>query len=1191
MAGVKWTENQLNAINARNGAVLVSAAAGSGKTAVLVERIIDMITDPVKPVDADRFLVVTYTRAAAGEMKERIAARLDELIAADPHNIQLLNQQLRLTRSKISTIHSFCSDLVREYFYTIDVPADFRIGDEQELTVLKNAAMQNVLVKKYESGSKIFLKTVEAFSNVKDDKNLQKIVFLLYEFLRSNPFPDVWMQEKAEMYTNGSSADETVWGKVILQKAEISALFLKSLSEQSLRLIKNEPALIDSGVGRVVSGDDAFVSLLVKRIKERNWDGIIDLLGTYSADRMTAPRGYKDNETKVMLTGYHKVIKSTIEDIQGLFFSSNDECMEDIKRLAPIVEELFDITRLFDMEYSSIKYERALADYSDLEHWALKLLAKNTDSGVEFTETARLVSSRFDYVMVDEYQDANLIQDTIFKAVSDNDSKLFVVGDVKQSIYRFRQAMPEIFIERKNRYIPYIKENEKYPARIILDKNFRSRDGVTQAVNFVFRNLMSPEVGDIEYDMTEELVTGASYEEDGANAASFHLIDLKKTATGSMDIEEARYIARLIHTMMETETITVKGEKRRPEFGDFCILLRGAKSHGQIFADELSRFGIHAFSDANDSFFEAYEIQVILSLFRVIDNPVQDVPLAAVMLSPIYGFTPDELAQYRIEAQGASLYGALLIQNKAKNQKTRAFTDSMSRLRKISTAVSTDVMLNRIYEETSFPEIVAAMEDGAFKKKNLRMILQYAKGYESSGYRGLSGFVKFIDRLQENGCDLAAADKSPDSGTNAVHIMTIHKSKGLEYPICIVANLARKINTDTTDAVLLHNELGLGVRRRDDKKLCSYTTMPREAVALEIKRNELSEELRVLYVAMTRAKERLVMIGSVNNAIEKYLPKRAERLAYDNKISPYSVSDVNSMCDWIVDCLLVHPTNFKLRKLAGYNGKVSQESTADWNIEIVEDLIDKFEDAETLADENDESKADIFSDDFAANEYLSIIENKLGREYAYTEMTKIPVKVSASAIAHRERNQSYIAVSKPDFMKKGELSGAEKGTAMHNFAQYCDFANAKISVESEIDRLVERGFITDRQAESLSRESIHSFLDSDLVHRMTSSESLEREYRFTVEIPAGLVDNSLQFPYSEEPIILQGAIDCMFEENGRMVIVDYKTDRISSTERLAENYKPQLRLYKLAVEQITGKRVEQCLLYSFYLNCEVILDL
>lgn len=1184
MADVSWTDSQLNAINAKDGAVLVSAAAGSGKTAVLVERVIRMITDSENPTDVDRLLVVTYTRAAAGEMKERIDARLSQLLEEDPYNDNLHRQQLLLGRAQISTIHSFCSEIVREYFYILNIAADFRIADDGELSIIRDQAMQNILERQYSKNDDIFENTVEVFSSVRDDTILQGIILRLYEFLRSHPFPSDWIKEKTAMYDVSKSAGDTQWGRTIINHSLVTAGFIKTLSDTSLKLLENEPKLNESSFGNLIRDDSIFISHLINRLQSGVWNDIIDILNIYKAGTLRAPKGYTDNEIKVAAADMRKIIKDSIDEIKRLFIRNNEQCMDDIADLSPVVAKLFELTQLFSDEYSHLKEEKGIADFSDLEHWALRLLAENTDEGVKFTDISKAISSRFDYVMVDEYQDANTIQDTIFKAVSDNDRKLFVVGDVKQSIYRFRQAMPEIFIGRKNRYTLYDSSNEQYPAKIILDMNFRSREGVTSGVNFVFKNLMSTSVGEIEYNEEEALKTGAKYEKDTGNAVSFHLLDLEKSDTGDRDTEEARYIGKLIYKMMSQEQIKSKDGLRKPTYGDFCILMRGVTNHAVTFEQELLKLGIPCVSETSESFFSQQEIRVMLSFLRIIDNPVQDIPLAAVMMSPIFGFTPDDLAKMRAKHPIGSLYYIVLCECQDGNKKTQSFVDTVNRLRVKAANVTSDKLINIIYNETSYPEIVSSGSDGMFKLSNLRLLIHYAKAYENSGYKGIGGFVRFIDRLHESSCDLAAASHKSTISENAVRIMTIHKSKGLEFPICIVANLNRRFNTDTKNEVLLHNELGLGVRRKDDKRMCRYTTMPREAVALEIKRSEISEELRVLYVALTRAKERLVLVGSVNSP-ERYMRGVVKSFAFDKVISPYTAANASCMCDWITDCLLVHKSGGRLREMGGYFGEISEISDFNWDVNIVSEFDTLGQNDNATAISQALTAADSFDRE---QEYLDILNKKLSREYEYSKATEIPVKVTASSLAEKKSSLSYEIETAPSFLSKQKVTGAMRGTAMHTFAQYCRFEEAIDDIESEILRLADSGFLTKEQADVLSREDIFAFLSSPLVSRMKKSENIKREFRFTVEVPAGIADETLMPPYSEEPIILQGAVDCMFEEDGKMIIVDYKTDRGKTKEQLSEMYSVQLRLYKNAVEQITGKTVSQCIIYSFALGEEII---
>ena len=1186
MSAVKWTPNQLDAIKAREGAVLVSAAAGSGKTAVLVERVIDMITDPENPVDADRFLVVTYTRAAAAEMKDRIAARIDELLKNDPKNRELHRQQLLLSRAKISTIHSFCSDLAREFFYSLDIPADFRIADEQELSILKEAAINNVFERKYNENSEDFINTLEAFSSVRDDSAFKKVVLKLYEFLRSHPFPEIWLEEKAAMFNPELQPDETQWGKVVLSHACMTVGFMKNISDLSIKMLSDEPKLLEAKFGQCIYNDAEFIDTLKQYVEEGKWDSIGYTISNYSFGTLSTPKGFKDNYTKMVIAAYRDTIKKITSELNNIFSINSEECRREIGELAPIVKCLFEIIKSFGEEYSMLKREKSAADFSDLEHWTLKLLVRITENGIVTTNIAKEVSSRFDYVMVDEYQDVNNIQDTIFKAVSDNDRKLFVVGDVKQSIYRFRQAMPEIFIRRKNRYKPYSRENEQYPAKIILDRNFRSRKGVTNAVNFVFQNLMSEQVGDIDYTEEEKLVPQADYDQDSGKEVSYHLLGVKNSESKNKDADEARYIGRLINELKQTEYVYEKGSRRKPEYSDFCILLRGVKGRANIYSEELKKLGIPSVSEISDSFFERKEIRIIMSLLQIIDNPVRDIPLAAVMLSPIFGFTPDDLAAIRTNSPKGSLYAAILHESANENEKVKSFVEALDEFRRIAIELPTDELINKIYAETSFPEIVSAEDEGEYRRKNLRLLTVYAKSYEESGYRGLGGFVRFIDKLREQGGNLESAKRPTHINGGAVRIMTIHKSKGLEFPFCIVAGLSHKINSDLSGEVLLHNELGIGIKEKDKQRFCKYTTMPREAVSLEIKRNEMSEELRVLYVALTRAREKLILVTTVSDTTD-YLSKVAEKLAFDERITPYSVSSAKSLGDWLAQCVLVHPCSAELRKTAGYTGGFSHIQAKQWDIHIVEDINELYKQdnsEQTEYETTEDNNVDESVREKAKAEYKEFIERSLTAEYKYRELTTIPMKVSASALSHRETEKYFRAVSKPDFLRDKKISGAQKGTAMHNFVQYCDFKKASCDIDSEVQRLVERGFITEAQADCLDKESLKSFFDSDLMKRILSSENTEREYRFTVEIPAGVADSTLISPYSEEPIILQGAVDCMFEENGKIVIIDYKTDKVSSLAELEEMYYKQLDLYKMAVEQITGKVVAECLLYSFKLG-------
>lgn len=1174
MAIRKWTENQQAAINARSGSLLVSAAAGSGKTAVLVQRVIERITDKENPTDADRLLVVTYTRAAANEMRERIMAKLDGLIAENPYDSALQRQLILLERANICTVHSFCSDLIHQNFYRLNISSDFRIADDAELTIIQNAALNSVLDELYESGNKDFYSLVEAFSSVRDDKALQSVILKLYGFLLSHPFPEKWLKEKAEMYSPNVPAAQTVWGKSIIGYAADAIEYCITLNEKSLELA-SEDALLYEKASKQLLVDKGYLAILKNKLAEGSWNDIARFVYSFENGRLSTPRGYAEDINKIKISSNRDVLKKVIKNLKELFAYTEEECAEDIRELSPIVKCLFKTVEMFSERFAKAKQDKGIADFSDLEHLALKLLVKYDDGGYAFTDIAYAARSRYDEVMVDEYQDVNEVQDIIFSAVSRDENNLFVVGDVKQSIYRFRQAMPEIFLRKKNSVQNYHKGLSNTPSKIILDKNFRSRSGITDSVNFVFSHLMSEKAGDMEYTEEERLVAGAVFPNKDEADTELHILRL---ADGDdMNITEAHHIADIILSMVNSYMINDGDSLRPAAFGDFCILLRSANRHAPVFVKELGLLGIPAFSDSTESFLTVYEISVMLSLLNVLDNPIQDIPLLSVMMSPIYGFTPDEMAAVRLNGKSEKLYFAVKKAAADGDIKCRDFLCELYELRHTAAVSPSDVLINAVYEKTGFTSIVQSMKNGSARLNNLRLLQEYAKGYEASGYKGLSGFIGFINKLSMQGGDLPSAGNSKAANLNAVHIMSIHKSKGLEFPICIVANMSRKINSDKTEDVLLHSELGLGVRKRDLKLMCRYNTMPRQAVSLEIERGEKSEELRVLYVAMTRAKEKLIMLSSVKNP-EKYITDLASALTSSDKISPYTVLNAKNMSDWIVSCALLHKSGGILREIAANPIYIPPSDDALWYIKIYDEA-EKTENIEDTAATENVSEAENKDDDF-----LKVIYSRLNSEYKFAALNKLPVKVAASVLAAEESSDEHFITSRPAFMRESGMTPAEKGTALHSFMQFADFKNAVVSLENEIERLKENKFLADYECDAIDRNHVSAFLGGMLMQRINSSSKLYREFRFTVKIKAGRVDKTLTPPFDNEDIILQGAVDLAFEENGYLVIVDYKTDNVKQTEDLKKRYAAQLLLYKEAMEQCTGLKVKECILYSFKLN-------
>lgn len=1197
MAEKRWTENQKNAIEATKGSVLVSAAAGSGKTAVLVERVIRRITSPINPIDIDKLLVVTYTRAAAAEMKERISQKLNELLLKDPFNQHLRRQQLILPNASISTIHSFCSEIVKEHFFDCDVSPNFRLAEETELNLLKQQALEQVLSNAYDSDDPQFLYFTSAFSTAKSEKNLNTIVLSLYTFLCAHPFSEKWMNEKERMYDFNEDVAQTPWGNVLLTYTKDAAEFLTHIAQESITLFSELPELGEK-VLDTLQLDLQYAQAFAKAVETGHWDKIRRQLELYSAATFSAPRAFTENPIKKKIHGNHNLIKDVVKKkLQPVFAKSAETCRDEIYTLSPLIHQLFSIVRQFGETYSTLKKEKNWLDFNDLEHFTLSVLVNETDDGFTFTNAAKEIASNFTEVMVDEYQDANEVQDIIFQAVSSGNKNLFVVGDVKQSIYGFRQAMPEIFIRRKESYFLYDTEKKLYPAKIILDKNFRSRAGITDAVNFIFKRLLSKDIGDMEYTDEEQLVAGASYPVSSTPDVSFHLLQ----AHDDMNIQESRHIAGIIKTLVGKYEITQGDKARTTAYSDCAILLRNANKHAGVIVKELLAQGIPAVSDVSESFLKANEISVMLSFLKVIDNPMQDIPLLTVLMSPIYAFSADEMAEIRLAQPKENLYNALKYCAENENTKAKHFFEQLTLYRAFAVANTADELLQRIFIETGYAQMVSATENGALKVNNLRLLQKYAKAYENSGNsRGLSGFMYYIQRLEENGGDLPSSPSLQD--VNAVKVMSIHRSKGLEFPICFVAGLSRQMVKDKDD-ILLHGELGLGIRKRDTENHLRINTMPRTSINLELERENKSEELRVLYVAMTRAREKLYLIASKEKPVE-YLHKIGLTLTSSDKLSPFVVRDSSSMADWVTACAMLHPSAEALRQAADMVIGCAEAGGHLWDVKLVlcneneeTDSADKTQDYEkqqeykTELTENDLAALKIEQDEFLKNTEKQVplaqenkaqiidieeLKRRFAAKYAHKESTHLPVKVSVSQVAHSSAEN--IILSHPSFLLNEDLTPAQKGTALHNFMQYANYRNALNNPAKELDRLTKNGFISQKEQQVIDLKKVTACLKHPLMQRCIQAEKIYREYRFTVTVSADMLDDTTQA--NDEEIILQGAVDCAFVEDGELVIIDYKTDRVKELSTLTQRYSKQLQLYRYAMEKTTGLPVKECIIFA-----------
>ena len=1177
MAERRWTPDQKNAISARDGAVLVSAAAGSGKTAVLVERVIQILTDKGRPCDADRLLVVTFTKAAAAEMKERISARISEMLLVEPSNRNLQRQQLMLANAHISTIHSFCNELIRENFFELDMSPEFRIADENEMMLLKDEAMQVVLEEPYGTGSQEFLTLVETFSSGRDDQKLIDTVLTLYEFIRSHPFPEKWLDDKLRFYDKVENVGETVFARILLDYARMSLRHCLVLTENSLRVVQGVEK-IRLAYEETLTSDKELLSGLQAALDGGSWDKFSSALKQVKFSALKRLSGFSDDPAKLAVTQNRQEVKDIIKDLAKLFFLSEAQCREDLTALRPIIAELFALVRDFGRQLDALKLEKNVVDFGDLEHLTLKLLVRRSADGFEKTDLARGLSRQFDFVMVDEYQDTNEAQDLIFRALSDDERNLFVVGDVKQSIYGFRQAMPEIFLRRKQKYQPFDAKKETYPAKIILDKNFRSRKGILGATNFIFSQLMSTSMGEIEYNDEEKLTLGADYLDKDDADVELAVLDLSAAAGESMNTSEARYIAARIAQMIgEKHQVKDKDSTRPVTYGDFCILLRSANKHAAEFVKELEKCGIPAWSDTSNSFFGTVEVATMLSILKVIDNPIQDVPLLAVMLSPMFGFTPDDLSEIRVAERSVPMYFAVKKCAELGDKKCEKFLRELAYYRRLASTQPSDKLIQHVYDRTGYAAVVQAMRDGHLRLNNLRLLLEYARNYEASGYKGLAGFIRFIERLEEQKADLSSSN-SLSEGANVVKVMSIHRSKGLEFPVCFLANCSRKFNKDVGE-ILMHPELGPAVKLLDRELMRKYTTFQRDAVKLDLDKRAMSEELRVLHVAMTRAKEKLIMVSTLKNA-DSTLSRLGAQVSDDKAISPFVVGAANSFSDWLLMCVLRHPSGVKLREIAGVLPEVVVRDETPIHIDLV-----RPQEEPSL-----EEKSPCVTEEKIIDEaLLEKIKERINFEYKYDELAKIPAKVTVSELISGGSPEVKFDFSRRPAFLSGErnLTAAQRGTALHAFMQFVDLRKAQLDLESEIKSLMERNFLTAEQAEALDRVQIKRFLDSDLCTRILTSPSVVREYRFAVNMDASEVVPELKSEFASEKVMLQGAIDCIFEEDGELILVDYKTDKTASEQVLREQYGRQLELYARALRECTGKNIAQKVLYSFYTGSRI----
>ncbi|MBQ7121821.1 MAG: helicase-exonuclease AddAB subunit AddA [Clostridia bacterium] len=1151
MRMVNWTPDQQKAIDAREGTLLVSAAAGSGKTAVLVERVIRRICDSENPCGVENLLIVTFTNAAAAQMKEKIFAAIGKKIAENPSDKHLRRQQLMLPCANICTIDSFCIGLVRENFHALGIAPDFALLDEGKLSILRSQAVNSVIDRLHEEHSEGFLTLSELISDKKDDGKLIDAILKLYNLSQAYPFPEIWLESLALEFANPLPAKESHWGKSILKYISQLLGSCKSDAEHCIRVLAEEPEL-EAKYRPAFEDDLQLFEYLADFVREHTWDESVEKFSDISFSKMSAaPRGY-ESSAKEICKSTRDAYKKLVSGISKILCITEDEHKADVDKLSPVIAELIGAVNKFSAEFSRLKSEENGADFSDTLHLALKLLVEPTENGYIKTPLATGLSENYAEILVDEYQDVNKAQDMIFSALSKDENNLFMVGDVKQSIYRFRQAMPEIFLARRDNMEEY--ENGNYPAKVTLSKNFRSLSGVTEIVNFIFSSVMSRDAGGLDYDENEHLVphrtsTGADTE-----------VTLIETDKDNFLDAQAKYAADYIE-----KSVSAGGEYKN--YGDFCILLRSVKNCAKPFTDEFTARGIPFSCEAGGGFLSSPEIMFMISLLKIIDNPADDIPLTAVMLSPVFGFTPDDLAQMRAAQRKGSFYQCLVNSAEGGCEKSAAFLERLKDMRRIASTVSSGELVRRLIEETGYNAIVCAMKDSAKRKTNLNHFIDLANKYESTGKKGVSGFIRYIDNITKSGGDIAGSEPNSDE-SDSVKIMTIHKSKGLEFPVCFVAACEKKYgDLSLKEDLLIAPESGIGIKNCEGS--AKFDTLARIAAKLEIKKAEHSEELRVLYVALTRPKDKLIILASAADW-NKELSKISASLRDERVINPFTAVNFSSYGECILSALIRHPDAHALRNAAGISAGVALECGTPLKTQIIKGCTEQAEEAE---------KAEIAQPD---DKIISEIRSRINYAYPYAELEGIVAKRIASKLDSEEIGGEYFASRKPSFVGKDKLTPAQRGIATHRFMQFADYKNAGADAEAELNRLVSEGMLTEAEAKVVDKKAISAFFESSLAKRMLDSEQIFKEYAFTASIPLNEIEPDIKS--SDEVIIIEGVADCAFIENGELVIVDFKTDKASDGAELAEKYREQLSVYRRCLAEVIGLPVKQTLIYSFRLG-------
>lgn len=1184
-----WSAKQLEAIKTRGKNILVAAAAGSGKTSVLVERIIRRLTDEYDPITIDRLLVVTFTNAASSEMRERIGSALRE--AAQKEGGQHLRRQLLLLPSaSISTMHAFCQSLIRRYIHLLPIDPKFRVAQQTELLLMEQDAMERLLLHKYEEQDADFLALVDAYSGDDSDDPLAALISQLYHFSCSQPWQKKWLSALGDSL-DCENIDDTCWADILKRRIVIDLVGASLLAKEAVAMIDGFGDEAKPYAEALLS-DSTQLDHAATVAQGGTWNEMVAVVNSIEFVRWPSKK-WENDELKKILKDMRDKWKKVVENVAGAyFFATAEQFAEDMRATVPLMKALGELTIAYAEEYRAVKAEHGVLDFNDLEHYCLALLSEEDENGdIRPSDIARTLQKTYAEIMVDEYQDTNGVQEAIVQMLANPEKpNLFFVGDVKQSIYRFRLAEPELFLDKYHRY-----PSERYNHRIDLSQNFRSRVGVLSAVNDVFGSLMREHVTEIGYGEAERLNEGLVYPPHPRsfdNTAECHILSHgEDSGDGLSAVErEAVWIADYIAGLLaQGKVVYDKGLKdyRPLAKRDIVILLRSVKRASGILLDALRVRGVSGYAEDDSGYFESSEIRVFLSLLNIIDNPHQDIPLAAVLRSAIVGMTEEELTNVRLAGEG-DLYDALNA-SAGTMKKAAAFLSQLDRWRTLARSRSVPELIWQLYQDTGYYDYVGAMASGTVRQANLEMLYDRAKAFEETDACGLFRFLRFIDKMLENDEDLGAAKDGGGENEDTVRIMSVHKSKGLEFPVVILANIGKQFNTqDMQKPILLHKSLGVGPYRVMAEDRYRYPTLARLAIAQQIISENHAEELRVLYVAMTRAREKLVMVGSTKDI--EAMREKWTLLARHDELPDSVIVGARSWLDWIAPVLAKHEAGFELRSEVMETEMTYRDSEALWQIDYHHVCLEKEEAGK--AEQTELIKRIKHMEAVDIGDDMTDINERLLWQYPNKTSVNLPAKLSVTEIKRRfaeHEEQATVpfekqadSYEKPRFLQtKKRLDAAEYGTMMHTIMQMIDMDGdlTEGSIKSQVDALAQRELIPADLAKEVDCHAIARFFALPLGKRMRESKDVRRELPFGILIPA-----KEYYPEAddEETIFVQGVVDALFMTDTGWTLIDYKTDRFADAETLKDRYRVQISLYRRAVEQLTGIPVTNSYLYAFH---------